>query len=140
MKELSDEIKLTLNIMQTDVSNGAREELQFHLYNLLEMKRNRLHRNNPDVFEVATESTESKPLTTEELKLGGWWCTDVSEDCANAFESNHLRVFNSSEWGDGADWGGCVLDYDGQVTRGFTDPEYRKQIHRVGNEFYWIEE
>lgn len=40
MKELNDEIKL--NLMQADVSS-AREELQFHLYSLLDMKRNRLY-------------------------------------------------------------------------------------------------
>ncbi len=42
MKELNAEIKLTLNLMQTDIDDGAHDELQWHLNNLLEIKRNEL--------------------------------------------------------------------------------------------------
>lgn len=42
MKELNEEIKLTLNLMQTDIDDGAHGELQGHLYSLLEMKRDEL--------------------------------------------------------------------------------------------------
>lgn len=42
MKELNDEIKLTINTMQCDIDDGAHSELQFHLYSLLDMKRDRL--------------------------------------------------------------------------------------------------
>lgn len=42
MKELNDEIKLTLNLMQTDIDDDAHSELQSHLYSLLEMKRNEI--------------------------------------------------------------------------------------------------
>ena len=44
MNELNEEIKLTLNLMQTDIDDGAHGELQGHLYSLLEMKRNELQR------------------------------------------------------------------------------------------------
>lgn len=82
---------------------------------------------------------EEIALTAEELKAGGWWCADVSEECANAFKSKHLRVFNSSEWGDGSGWGRCSLDSDGDVTRGHVDSRSSmfKQINRIGNNFYW---
>lgn len=39
MKNLTNEIKLTIKVMQGDIDDGAHEELQWHLYNLLEMKR-----------------------------------------------------------------------------------------------------
>lgn len=39
MKNLTDEIKLTIEMMQGDIDDGAHEELQWHLRNLLEMKR-----------------------------------------------------------------------------------------------------
>ncbi len=39
---MDEEIKQTINLMQTDIDDGAREELQFHLYSLLDMKRDRL--------------------------------------------------------------------------------------------------
>lgn len=42
MKEINDEIKLTLNLMQTDIDEGAHDELQYHLMSLLEIKRNEL--------------------------------------------------------------------------------------------------
>ena len=28
---------------------------------------------------------EAKPLTAEELKAGGWWCADVSEELSVGF-------------------------------------------------------
>lgn len=42
MKELNEEIKLTLDLMQTDIDDGAHEVLHSHLYQLLEIKRDRL--------------------------------------------------------------------------------------------------
>ena len=42
MKEIDEEIKLTINTMQTDIDDGAHGELQNHLYGLLEIKRNEI--------------------------------------------------------------------------------------------------
>ena len=42
MKEIDEEIKLTLNLMQADIDDGAHGELQCHLACLLEIKRNEL--------------------------------------------------------------------------------------------------
>lgn len=81
MKELNDEIMLTINLMQADIDDGAHSELQFHLYSLLEIKRERL---------AAKTEPRAKQLTTEVLRV---------------------RVF-----------------------MGLED---RRQIHRIGNEFYW---
>ena len=44
MQKINEEIKLTINLMQTDIDDGAHDELQGHLYSLLEMKRNELQR------------------------------------------------------------------------------------------------
>lgn len=128
MKELTEEIKLTINLMQGDIDDGAHSELQSHLYSLLEMKRSVLQQQ-------LVEPT--KPLTIEELMAGGWWCADVSKDCANAFKSKNFRVFNSFDWRPDGAWSGCTLDDDGDVVREFFGFTGNKQIHRVGNEFYW---
>ena len=121
--------------MQTDVSEGAHSELQFHLYSLLEIKRNRLQRNNSDVFEVASES---KQLTADELRAGGWWCADTSEDALKAFILSGLINKENTHW-DGSFYG-CFLYEIGSnlIDRGFRHhTEGLKQIHRIGNEFYW---
>lgn len=106
---------------------GAQNELEFHLYSLLEIKRNEIQRR-------LTEP--AKPLTAEELKAGGWWCADVSKNCANTFESKGLSVFNSCEWGLSETWIWCAMGYNGDVTRGF-GVGGNKKIHRIGNDFYW---
>lgn len=158
MKELNDEIKLTINLIQSDFCAGLRDEMQKHLNGLLEIKRNELQQRlvERSWFEPADGmggavthdqappkswkiADGAKPLTADELLAGWWWCADVSEECANTFKSKGLQVFNSSGWGDGEQWGSCALDSDGEVTRGFFDVGYNKQINRIGNEFYWGE-
>ena len=156
MKNITDEIKLTIEMMRGDIDDGAHGELQSHLYSLLEMKRIEIQQRlverswlEPVTHDRAPYksvkldgqiSDEAKPLTTEELKAGGWWCADVSNDCAKAFESKSLRVFNAPEWGDDGGWGNCGLDDDGDVTRGFYDLGGKKQIHRIGNQFFWSDD
>ena len=143
MKELNDEIVLTLNLMQTDIDDGAHSELQSHLYSLLEMKRSELQKGLVEckIEYVAQDPTPYKGaiplLTTEELEAGGWWCADVSKECADALKSKGLRVLNSDEWGIGVNLVGCGLDDLGSVTRCIFDFEGEKQIKRIGNDFYW---
>ena len=56
MKEINDEIKLTIELMQADIDEGAHNELQYHLMSLLEMKREMLgecvHTGMPDQKQV----------------------------------------------------------------------------------------
>lgn len=107
-------------------------------------KMARLKLQNDEIVELlhsralATIDNEAEvALTVDELKAGGWWCADVSEDCGNAFKFKGLRVVNSDEWGVGVNLVGCGLDDRGGVTRCIFDFEGEKQIHRIGNEFYW---
>lgn len=143
MKEINEEINLTINLMQADIDDGAHGELQSHLYSLLEIKRNELQQRLVEckVEYVVPDQKPNKiePLTTEDLKAGGWWCGDVSEDCANAFKYKNVPVFNPSNWKDDIGWEGCLLD-DGLVVRVAYSVRGDKQIHRIGNEFYWGEE
>ncbi len=89
MNEINDEIKLTLNLMQTDIDDGAHGELQSHLYSLLEIKRNELQQRlvERSWLEPVTHgqaphisvkldgqiADEAKPLTAEELKAVELW-------------------------------------------------------------------
>ena len=141
MNELNEEIKLTINTMQRDIDDGAHGELQSHLYGLLEIKRNELQQRlvERSWAEPALGADKAKPLTTEELEVGGWWCADVSKDCANAFRAKGLRVFNSSGWFYSGQFHGCAIDDEGAVARLISEPKngFGQQIHRIGNDFYW---
>ena len=152
MEEINEEIKQTLNLMQADIDDGAHDELQYHLACLLEIKRNELQPRlverswlEPVTHDQAPYKSvkldgqiadEAKPLTVSKLMAGGWWCADTSKDCANAFETKGLRVFN---WGVGDTLGFSSSDDHGIVTSGFFDASNNKQIHRIGNDFYWSE-
>ena len=155
MEELNEEIKLTLNLMQTDIDDGAHDELQGHLYSLLEMKRNELQQRfvERSWFEPVTHdqapyksvkldgqiADEDKPLTADELKAGGWWCADVSEECRLVIADSGIGVTGYS-WDDNARVQ-CAykLDSESNVLRAHhsVDLDILKQIHRIGNEFYW---
>ena len=162
MNEINEEIKLTLNLMQTDIDDGAHGELQSHLYSLLEMKRNELQQRlvERSWFEPADGmgsvvkfdpapyksvkidghiADEAKQLTAEELKAGGWWCADVSEECRLALIDNGASV-TSYRWIGNANVQ-CAYkpDSESNVLRAHVPVvlDNLKQIHRIGNEFYW---
>ena len=81
MNEINDEVKLTINLMQTDIYEGSLNELQYHLMSLLEIKRNELQQRfverswfEPVTHDQATDKSvkldgqiadEAKPLTAE---------------------------------------------------------------------------
>lgn len=83
------------------------------------------------------KAMEDRPLTVVELMEGGWWCTDVSKECAIALKSKYLRVSNADDWMPDGIWHGCVMNEYGVIVRGFFEFKGKKQIHRIGNEFYW---
>ena len=83
------------------------------------------------------ERRADAPLTTDELEAGGWWCGDVSGECAAAFESKSINAYNSEAWGTARPgWAGCLFS-GGNVARTMSIEGGKKQIHRIGNEFYW---
>lgn len=139
MKELNEEIKLTINLMQGDIDDGAHDELQGHLYSLLEMKRNELQQRLTELsWSESVKHDEAKPLTTADLLLGGWWCADTSNDALEAFLSLDLKTEVDVPWN--GSFYGCFLYEIGSnlLCRGFKHhTEWLKQIHRIGNDFYW---
>jgi hypothetical protein len=159
MKEINDEIKLTLNLMQTDIDDGAHGELQSHLYSLLEIKRNKIQNRLALVSNGVDTETDpwccylsgidlsgfvfaknAKPLTAEELKSGGWWCADNSDDALKAFILYGLKAYRDSRW-DGSYYA-CFISVSGTnfIDRGYEcHTAALKQIHRISNEFYWSE-
>lgn len=133
MNELNEEIKLTINLMQTDIDNGAHGELQSHLYSLLEIKRNVLEQRLVE----RSWAESAKPLTADELKAGWWWCDDISEVCRLAFVEKGVAT-RFADWSfEGENkycyLSGIVVARTGSLLNGL------KQIHRIGNEFYWSE-
>lgn len=154
MKEINDEIELTLNLMQTDVSDGTHEELQFHLYGLLDMKRNVIRQRLTGSWSVPISGTvetvtlggqnpyKGKPLTPDELMDGGWRCEDISEECRRAFVEKGIPVLSDDWSGEGFEY--CFLE-ESEIVRSTAhlalwSSMAIKQIHRIGNEFYWSEE
>ena len=61
--------------------------------------------------------SEEIALTAEELKAGWWWCADVNEDCRSVLLAKGVS--------------------EAVVFRSYLRMEGLKQIHRIGNEFYW---
>lgn len=69
MKELNDEVKLTLNLMQTDIHEGALIELQQHLQKLLDIKRRNLQKTLPVGYWIDDTSTnEPNDIGMTDLK------------------------------------------------------------------------
>lgn len=135
MNELNDEIKLTINLMQTDIDDGTHGELQSHLYSLLEIKRNELQQRLVE----RSWLDPVKPLTPEELKAGGWWCADVSEECRLAFIGTGVDV-GSRSWDDDARVQCAYKSGSKSNAMRAHVPvvlDNLKQIHRIGIEFYW---
>lgn len=133
MKELNDEIHLTISMMQSesDIYEGTLNELQHHLACLLEMKRNEIQK--------CLDKT-NKPLTVEELKAGGWWCGDVSEGCQMVLVEKGFKT-QSPHWSSKDGYTRCYLLGDYIIREvGQLGAAQLKQIHRIGNEFYWGEE
>ena len=90
------------------------------------------------IMQLDKLQSEPKPLTADELKAGGWWCDDVSEECQREL-SNRKLEFKAPRW-DGK-YHFCFM-HSGRVYRGFSRELARvmcddKQIHRIGNNFYW---
>lgn len=84
----------------------------------------------------ANSDTIQKPLTADELKAGDWWCADTSEECRLAFAENGLNA-RADDWlGDG--FRHCYLS-GAAIVRSHRQPFLAKQIHRIGNDFYWSE-
>ncbi len=162
MNEINEEIKQTLNLMQTEVDGtGASNELQYHLMSLLEIKRNELLQRlaKRSWFEHVTHdqapyksvkldgqvADEVKPLTVDELKAGGWWCADTSAAARRAFAVRGFNVADQWELED-LEWeledlDGCRLTGKESVTRfkGMSKTKDLREITLVDGEFYWGE-
>ncbi len=80
---------------------------------------------------------KAKPLTSEELKSGSW-CVDVNEECMNALvEKGLVELYDWSivEGNKYCSLAGSIV----VMTPMMAHNAALKQIHLVGNEFYWGE-
>lgn len=91
------------------------------------------------VMQLDKLRSEPKPLTADELKAGGLWCADTSDDALKAF-----ILYGLVEYGDDMPWDGsfygCFIFEGGTnlLDRGYKHhTSALKQIHRCGNVFYW---
>ena len=132
MKELTEEIKHTIEMMNGDIDDGAHSELQSHLYSLLEMKRELLKTQ-------LGQQHQNKMLTVEDLKRGDWWCADVGAGCANALKAKGLTVLTWRKWGVDSDYDCCAINEYGNVSRAAKTSlhDNMRQIKRIGSDFYY---
>lgn len=95
---------------------------------------------HPCIMQLDKLQSEPKPLTADELKAGGWRCLDTSEACRLALESLGFKFF-AQIWDNEFDSCGVDDCAAGTIRRWFKIPAASvlklKQIHRVGNNFYW---
>ena len=76
-------------------------------------------------------------LTFDELKAGGWWMANPNQQDGDSLRLKGLKVHNRSNWDKGS-WRCCLFCAGKkEITRSDTDVSEMKQIHRIGNEFYW---
>lgn len=161
MNEINEEIKLTINTMQCDIDDGVHGELQKHLNGLLEIKRNELQQRLVErswldhadgmgsvvSFDQAPYKSvkldgqiadEVKPLTADELKASGWWCTDVSEECRLVFADKGIKMY-SVTWSSKRGYEYCCLTGKriARMAGSQTIKTMLKQIKRICHEFYW---
>lgn len=88
---------------------------------------------------VDASSDNVKPLTTGDLRAGGWWMRSATVEDGRKLLAKGVPVCNRSLWDDGdEDVIGCASESEG-VFR--INKYYRfrdsKQIHRKGGDFYW---
>ena len=137
---------------QLDENNAAMNTLADNNQKIVELLAQRGLKaidSSSDLAEIRAlldpERRADAPLTTDELEAGGWWCADVSEDCRLAFVCSGIGVA-SYNWDDNAR-AQCAYkpDSESNVLRSLSpvdldyldDLDIRKQIHRIGSEFYW---
>ena len=114
MKKLNDEIKLTIEMMQGDIDEGAHNELQYHLMSLLEIKRELLSER---VHTYAPAQIKGWPADAEERIDGEhYWRTnhgvapDLAPDTIIMIECRK-GVREHGEVGE-YEWGLKAGDYD----------------------------
>ena len=94
---------------------------------------------HPCIMQLDKLQSEPKPLTADELKAGGWWCEDVSEECRLALVGNGVDVVGDY-WSEHVyAHARCWLDTDSCKVHAHLalDLDALKQIHRIGTNFYW---
>ena len=87
--------------------------------------------------QLEPKQREEIELTADELMAGGWWCEDVSEECRLALVGNGVNT-DEDYWGDSrrdrcAHKSGSSLSVIRTSIRG----DEIREIHRIGNNFYW---
>lgn len=101
MKNLTDEIKLTIELMQGDIDDGAHGELQSHLYSLLEMKRGllseRVHTYTPAQIQIWPTDADDR-IDGEHY---GWTPEAVKDECK---EYTLQEVIGDAFLGDWVRW------------------------------------
>ena len=88
-----------------------------------------------DTFQGVKE--DRVPLTAEELKAGGWRCSDISEECRLTFYEKGLGA-RSTGWSTDTGYRYCYLS-GSVIVRSSMQPSESslKQIRRIGGDFYW---
>lgn len=159
MNELHEEIRQTMLALNQENAQPIVEELQCHLANLLDMVRDELQQrlkerswSEPSIGiaeqseapykSVRIDCGDKKPLTVEELKAGGWFCLDASEELRRMLVWLGVSVAGDY-WDDRPMIKYSYKDFgNGSVLRAHIgiDFDRYKQIHRVGNQFFWSDD
>ena len=80
-----------------------------------------------------------QPLTIEELKAGGWWCGEVTYDSLQSFLKAGIEPWGDyfHDWTRG-EYSSTGFDSEGDLVVWSEQKTHAgKQIHRIGNEFFW---
>lgn len=89
------------------------------------------------IMQLGKLRSEPKPLAADELKAGGWRCSDISEECRLTFYEKGLGA-RSTGWSTDSGHRYCYLS-GSVIVRSSMQPSESslKQIRRIGGDFYW---
>lgn len=88
--------------------------------------------------ELADAVNGTPPLTTDELKAGGWWCAEAGKEVEQELARRKVIII-SKKWRQKSHIYGCMSIHP-RIAVQFVEPEWTamlRQIHRIGDTFHW---
>ncbi|MDM1697136.1 hypothetical protein HX099_10775 [Thiopseudomonas alkaliphila] len=128
---------------QLDENNAAMNKLAEDNQKIVELLASRgLQAINysSDLAEIRLllERRADVPLTTGEVKAGGWWCAEAGKEVEQELARRNVIII-SKKWRQKTHIYGCMSVHP-RIASQFVEPEWAarlRQIHRIGSEFYW---
>lgn len=134
----SDELRRQLG--ENNAAMNALAEDNQKIVELLSQRGLQAINPSSDLAEIRLllERRADVPLTTDELKAGGWWCAEAGKEVEQELARRNVIII-SKKWRQKSHIYGCMSVHP-RIASQFVEPEWAaklRQIHRFGDTFYW---